>query len=463
MACNIITSRTVTRAVASPMSRRRIILVEIYWARDKDPHVPLGHASLLAALYNRCDVDVVSIAQAVNFSDTTAESLAEEILGAARGAPADRVDVALGVHVWSDALVRGVLRRLRRAGFRGRVVLGGPQISYAGPGLERLYPEVDLFVRGYGEDALCAIADGRAPRAVHGVHVAGESDRCEHADVDLSLLPSPWLSGVVPLAQQAFVRWETQRGCPYRCAFCQHREPGARLYRRELHLERIEREIDLFCRSGVTDIAVLDPIFNCGRHSTAILERFLRNEYAGRLSLQCRAEKFDDAFLDIAEGLDVRLELGLQTIHDVEGRAIRRRNNLAKVEEALAAIQRRGIDHEVTVIYGLPEQTLDSFRETVAWCLSRGVKSLKAFPLMLLRGTALDLERGRWGLVESDETIPCVVASNTFDRVEWEEMRTIAEGLDERLSATTIEPAAADDWLRSRNSAQRSMLAEEAW
>ena len=29
---------------------RRVVLVELYWTRDKDPRVPLGHASILASL-----------------------------------------------------------------------------------------------------------------------------------------------------------------------------------------------------------------------------------------------------------------------------------------------------------------------------------------------------------------------------------------------------------------------------
>lgn len=44
---------------------RRVVLVDFYWTRDKDPRVPLGHASLLAAL--RADgVEVRSVVIAVN-------------------------------------------------------------------------------------------------------------------------------------------------------------------------------------------------------------------------------------------------------------------------------------------------------------------------------------------------------------------------------------------------------------
>ena len=43
---------------------RRIILVDFYWTRDKDPRVPLGHASLLTTLRAREGLDVHPILSA---------------------------------------------------------------------------------------------------------------------------------------------------------------------------------------------------------------------------------------------------------------------------------------------------------------------------------------------------------------------------------------------------------------
>ena len=65
----------------------------------------------------------------------------------------------------------------------------------------------------------------------------------------------------------------------------------------------------------------------------------------------------------------------------------------------------------------------------MAWCLERGVPVLKAFPLMLLRGTRLERERRRWGLVENDDVIPAVVRSNTFDEGDWQWMAGLSEAL----------------------------------
>src|SRR5699024_9245528 len=80
-------------------------------------------------------------------------------------------------------------------------------------------------------------------------------------------------------------------------------------------------------------------------------------------------------------------------------------------------------------IFGLPEQTLSSFKDTVQWCLERHVPVIKAFPLMLLRGTELDLQRKKWNLRESVGDMPVVLSSNSFSRSDWQEMAKISEAL----------------------------------
>ena len=413
---------------APPPAHRRVVLVDLYWTRDKDPRVPLGHASILATLRAR-GIDVRSLVVAVNEPHLDAAGLCAAILEHTKGIAPTDVDVAFGAYVWGEALLRDVLRRLRREGFEGRLILGGPQISYSGAGLEHLYPEADAFVRGYGEEALATLAVTPHVHPIAGVHWAGTSDAVTQATVNLESLPSPWLSGTIPLAGQSFIRWETQRGCPFRCSFCQHREPGARLRRRTLALTRIEAEIDLFCAAGVREIAVLDPIFNVAPHALAVLHRFADRGFTGRLSLQCRAEALDDAFLDAASALDVCLELGLQTIHAHEGRAIQRGNQIDRVDAALAGIRARGLSHEVSLIFGLPLQTLASFEASVAWCLAREVPVIKAFPLLLLRGTALERDRNQWALEDGGGPMPMVVRSNSFDLHDWRAMARLSEAL----------------------------------
>ena len=408
---------------------RSIILIELPWGRDKDPRVPLGHASLLASLQKFGEGEVISIVAPINDSSTNPHSLKSRILklSEVRG----DLDLAIGAYVWAEDVIKELLVLLRASGFTGRIILGGPQISYTPCGLEELYPEADVFVRGYGEMAIVGLFNDPGMTSIEGAHFAGQTDLNLQTSVDLSVLPSPWLSGAIDPRGQRFIRWETQRGCSFRCSFCQHKEAGMRLVRRELDEARIMAEIDLFCRSGVEEIAVLDPIFNMGPLAKSILQRFIDNGFTGKLALQCRAEMCDDEFLEMASNLDVKFEFGLQTIHPEESKAVNRPNNMPKVNEVFNKMNSMGLGYEVSIIFGLPNQTLSSFQETVDWCLRKKVPVIKAFPLMLLRGTEVEQRKKEWGLVESDGSMPVVLESDTFSQDDWHRMFEISELLEE--------------------------------
>ena len=406
-----------------------LILIEFPWGRDKDPRVPLGHASLLTKLKSENNINIYSVVSEVNSTDFNIKSIFHKIINIINDNQAIQIDIAMGVYVWSEDIIQKLLPKIRNKGFIGRIILGGPQISYSGPGLEEFYPDADVFIRGYGENALCSLLKNNNKKRIPGVHYAAEQDIVQQATANLELLPSPWLNDIIEIKEQTFIRWETQRGCPFRCSFCQHKEAGARLKSRQFSACRIRDEIDLFCSNNVLDIAVLDPIFNASPMAILILKRFIEKKYRGRLSLQCRAEMITDEFIELASELDVCLEFGLQTIHDNEGTAIERRNNIPKVDKVLNKINHTNIEYEVSLIFGLPEQTLESFYETISWCLKRSVPVIKAFPLMLLRGTGIDKERKKWNLSESGGSMPVVLSSNTFNYNEWCKMAQISMAL----------------------------------
>ena len=423
---------------------RKLLLIEFPWGRDKDPRVPLGHASILAMLNGIQTIQCHSFVKPINAPDFQLDNVKKEIFSELSKF-GENTDVAIGVYVWCEDVVKSILASLRSSNFDGRIILGGPQISYAGVGLERIYPTADIFVRGYGVFALAELMTKSGKITHTGVHFAGDHDLELQTVVDLDLCPSPWLEGVINLDNQPFVRWETQRGCQFSCGFCQHKEAGARLPKHKFHFNRIEKEIDLFCRNNVEDIAVLDPIFNSGKQAVEILKRFHNNEFKGRLSLQCRAEMITDEFIHYASMLNVRLEFGLQTIHHNEGAAVNRKNNMKKVQENIIKVSDAGIEHEVSVIYGLPEQSLTSFIKTIEWCLSMKIPVIKAFPLMLLRGTDTEKKKHIWGLVESGDSMPVVIKSDTFSHKDWLNMSKISQSLKD---TENNHPSSLEDLLK---------------
>eukprot|EP01036_Dinobryon_divergens_P036631 gene36631-47745_t len=195
-------------------------MISLDWARPKDPPLSLGHASILANLYAN-KINVRTNSWAVNHPSFKVEDVVQYI---ERFSSLEN-DLAMGVFVWNEEHVKKIIKHLKRNSFTGRIILGGPQISYVKQDIERYYPDADIFIRGYAEEALAKYMLSTEPfPVIQGIHFAGKptSPTSASALADLESIPSPFLTGV--LQRQRFMRWETQRGCPFRCSFCQHRE-----------------------------------------------------------------------------------------------------------------------------------------------------------------------------------------------------------------------------------------------
>jgi radical SAM superfamily enzyme len=284
----------------------------------------------------------------------------------------------------------------------------------------------------------------RYPEAT-GIHYAGRLDKVQSAKTNFDALPSPFLNDLIP--NQSFIRWETQRGCPFSCSFCQHRESSS-LKRRHFDFTRIAHEAKWLCRpdSKVHDLNLVDPTFNSGPNYLNVLNELIKYQYHGKIALQTRLEMIKPEFIDAVVKLNqtamVVLEFGLQTIHRNEQTFIDRPSNMTKIDKMLNEIHEKSIECEVSLIFGLPGQTVDSFQKSIDYCHQRHVQVVHAFPLMLLRGTPLYEQREKLNLTESDEGvcdeidriqeygIKHVVSSPTFTYHAWRKMAELAGNLE---------------------------------
>lgn len=97
----------------------------------------------------------------------------------------------------------------------------------------------------------------------------------------------------------------------------------------------------------------------------------------------------------------VTLQMGIQSAVPKELDVIQRipgshpARAQAKLEEKLKLVATYGLPSEISLIYGLPHQTVSSFRGSTEWC--RKVlpsAKVRGFRLILLRGTMLVTARG---------------------------------------------------------------------
>lgn len=408
----------------------RTLLISFDLVRPGEISTPLAIASILAHQRSeeRWQESMAVTHLTINMLECGGSARPEVFEAVLSAYGLERFDaIALSAYVWNEYLLNPFIALLRRMGFLGKIVLGGYQITY-GRETELLqrYPDCQVFIVGQAEQAFAELPD----------HLGADHPVFLNVPVDFNQLASPYLTGILPVPLGArMVRMETKRGCPYRCSFCAHRD----LVTRRVHkhpLERVFQELAFVAERRVKRVNILDPIFNAGKEHLEVMREAVRLGMRSTFTLQSRFENIRGeqgaVFLDLCEQGNFHLEFGLQTTDHEVSKLIDRANRMDLVDAAMQQLVARGIPFEVSLIYGLPGQTLDSFQRSIDHLHRMGCADIKAWPLMLLPGTKLHDQRENWGMREEalgEFNIPVVMESSTFTREEWERMEQMARVL----------------------------------
>jgi radical SAM protein (TIGR01212 family) len=163
------------------------------------------------------------------------------------------------------------------------------------------------------------------------------------------------------------------------------------------------------------------------------------------LSVGTRPDCVGDGVLDLlagyrARGLEVWLELGLQSAHDATLARVNRGHGIAAYRQAVQSAHRRGLPVCTHLILGLPGEGPESALDSLDQVLALGVEGLKLHPLHVVRHTslALDWQRGDYQPLEMRDYI-----ATCADLIE----RTPAAVLYHRLTGTaSVQVLLAPQW-----------------
>jgi hypothetical protein len=241
-------------------------------------------------------------------------------------------------------------------------------------------------------------------------------------------LISPYLSGVI-LKGTEKIYWESKRGCPYTCGFCEWGNAANRkVY--EIDSRRVKKEIALFKTYNLKEINVIDATFLIRERDYEILQELLTIPYCN-ITMQVRFENLDsnigDKFLKLChENRDrIKLEFGLQTIHESEMKALNRMNDLDKIQKIITKLNLNRINYLISIIFGIPGQTTDSFDKTIEFIKKNGCEQFVAFPLQIPKNSELSRMKSKYQIEEcqgSSFSLSFVDQSYSFSRADWEDM-----------------------------------------
>ena len=98
-----------------------------------------------------------------------------------------------------------------------------------------------------------------------------------------------------------------------------------------------------------------------------------------------------------------RISIGLQSIHENEMKKLGRIHNLANFETALSLTRSVGIDNiKVDLMFGIPEQTKESFNKTLDYVLSLGISHISLYGLIIEENTPFGRMRDKLTLPSED-------------------------------------------------------------
>jgi radical SAM superfamily enzyme YgiQ (UPF0313 family) len=304
-------------------------------------------------------------------------------------------DIAgFSAYVWNGNRSLAVARELKAAQPETLVVFGGPHVPDAAESFLREHPYVDVVCHGEGEQTFFELAERYPEREWEDVASVSYLDGAgrfvavprRQRLADLELVPSPFLENVFAPLMQAMpdtvwrTVWETNRGCPFKCTFCDWGSAiAAKIHRFELH--RIYAEAEWIAANGIEYLFIADANFGILPRDVeiaeAIVEAATRHGWPKRVLVQQTKNATERAYLTmktIADaGMAAEVNISIQTTTPEVLEAIKRQNiSLETYAELQRRFVRDGIPTFVDMIVGLPAETPDTFKTSVSNVLERG-------------------------------------------------------------------------------------------
>ncbi|WP_426574218.1 B12-binding domain-containing radical SAM protein [Aquihabitans sp. McL0605] len=316
------------------------------------------------------------------------------------------------------------------------VLHGGPSSpKYPGDAEQFLRTHADaadVLTRGEGEHLFVELLEALAPTLpardpARLASVAGITYRDPTTDAvvrtpdrdriaDLDALPSPYLTGefdhIDPMAWIEPPAFETNRGCPYACTFCDWGSATNSRIRR-FDLDRVAAEIEWSVDRGMVIAMLCDSNFGILARDVDMAGRIAdirRRRGAPELLIFTPSKNRIVHLLDALDTLldadvSVLASISLQTTDEETLRTVGRQNISIDGYLALAAyLRRRGHALSGDLILGLPGQTVASYRADLQFMIDHEIMG-RTFPLRLLPNAPInEPEHRRRHAVEVDPT-----------------------------------------------------------
>src|SRR5262245_23228677 len=303
--------------------------------------------------------------------------------------------VGFSTYVWNGRISLEIARRLKALKPGIVIVFGGPHVPDQPEAFLRANPQIDLAVHNEGERTFLKLLEAWPDRdawaALAGVSMVkadGSFVRNPNIDRvrDLDEIPSPFLEGAFDSIMAANPNeswiglWETNRGCPFRCTFCDWGSATAGKVTK-FGEERLFREVDWFADKKIEYIFCCDANFGIQKRDVDIADYVAdikkQTGYPVALSVQNTKNATERAYLTQKilsdAGLNKGVALSMQSVDMPTLEAIKRDNiSLNTYMELQRRFTKDKVETYSDLILGRPAETYEPFVRRVEQLTEHG-------------------------------------------------------------------------------------------
>lgn len=353
--------------------------------------------------------------------------------------------VGFSFYTWNAAEFLDLVRFIKQSCPELMVIAGGPHVQQAE---DYLFDDpIDVIVLGEGERTFTEFLDASGPDqwpAIDGLAYLDGAGRLNKTTareriIELDIIPSAL--EVIPLAGAdgkplyQSIAYETSRGCPYKCAFCEWGTGaiGSKMY--QFSLPRIEKDWRQIIDAGIRDIWLADSNFGALKQDLAKAELIcelkrttgLPSTFATSWSKKHNERVQGIALMLHEHGLLPHYQLALQTLTPLALELSHRKNMDANRYQPIAKqMAEAGVPIAAELIWALPGDNLRDFEANLDTLLAI-FPNINIFGYTLLPGTEFYEKRDLYHI----KTVPVagygkargeyVIGCHTFDETEGRE------------------------------------------
>lgn len=311
---------------------------------------------------------------------------AENLLAGREG----QIDVlGLSCYLWNWSLQLEIAKRVKEANPSCLVVMGGPHPDWKDEEFFQKYPQIDIIVKNEGETPFYQILLERLkmepdygtisslilPAQNNKTHHTGPAQRIESwaaesvwATPDMIQLAAKYRDKVKIAAV-----WETNRGCPYQCSFC---DWGSATYTKMRHLPdgRLEGDLKFFAENKILKIFIADSNFGMFDRDINLANRIVhyKKNYGYPTLVYWATAKnkaepvaaIAKAFLD--SGLDDSVVVAMQSTNENTIVEMGRGAHSLKTHRKLSQlVDEAGAPKIAQIIMGSPGESAEEFKDSL--------------------------------------------------------------------------------------------------